>query len=177
MKDPKMPHFKEYADVSSKINFDSIMYGVPKKVIVPQAQKLQEKQDSIDDAEADFFRITNINFASDSYVIPDTAQKHLDELIAYLMRHQKVKLQLFGYTDNKGDKDYNQKLSTNRAENVMNYLTARKITIKRISISGFNFERPTADNTSEQGRSRNRRVEISLNDDDEKLAKQQKHGK
>jgi outer membrane protein OmpA-like peptidoglycan-associated protein len=176
-KDTRMPHFKEYADVSSKINFDSIMYGVPKKVVIPQAQKLQEKQDSIDDAEADYFRITNVNFASDSYVIPDTAQKNLDNLIAYLMRHQKVKLQLYGYTDNKGDKDYNQKLSTNRAENVMNYLTARKITAKRISISGFNFERPAADNTSEEGRSRNIIVEISLNDDDEKIAKQQKHGK
>ncbi|MEY4876750.1 MAG: hypothetical protein RL708_1899 [Bacteroidota bacterium] len=175
-KDTKMEHFKDYTDVSSKINFDSILYGVPKKIIVAPAQRLQAKQDSVDEAEADYFQITNVNFASDSYVIPDTSQKHLNDLIAYLLKHKKTKLQLYGYTDNKGNKDYNQALSTNRAENVMNYLLARNIIAKRIKVEGFNFERPTADNESEQGRSRNRRVEIILNHDDEKK-EQPKHGK
>ncbi|MEY2829443.1 MAG: hypothetical protein RIQ33_1301, partial [Bacteroidota bacterium] len=175
-KDATMPHFKEYTDVSTKINFDSILFGMPKKIVVPAAQKQQAKQDSIDDAEADFFQVTNVNFETDSYVIPDSSQKHLNALIAYLLRYKKVKLQLYGFTDNKGNKDYNQKLSTNRAENVMNYLTARGIILKRIKIDGFNFERPAADNESEQGRSRNRRVEINLNRDDEQI-REKKNGK
>jgi outer membrane protein OmpA-like peptidoglycan-associated protein len=173
-KDVKMPHFKEYKDVSKSINFDSLLYGMPPKKGIAKPAKPIINQDSIDEAESDFFQITNINFESDSYAIPDSSQKHLLALVAYLHKHPLLKLQLYGYTDNKGNKEYNQQLSINRAESVTKFLVAKGLLAKQIKFEGLNFERPAADNSSEVGRSRNRRVEISIDDSDEKKAANQK---
>ena len=122
----------------------------------------QSKQDSIDAVEQDRFSVTNINFASGSYVIPDTSKGNLDALAEYLSRHKEFNLELTGYTDNVGSKKYNQNLSENRANAVMNYLIEHGVNRTSVSISGYNFEDPIADNSSEQGRAANRRVEVLL---------------
>lgn len=158
VKDPDQPKFKDYEDLSSYINFDSLLAG---KTITPQ----QTKQDSIDAVEQDRFSVTNVNFASASFVIPDTAKNDLDALIEYLSRHKEMHCELTGYTDNVGSKKYNQNLSENRANAVMNYLISHGVSSSRISIAGYNFEDPIADNTSETGRAANRRVEIVLVED------------
>ena len=175
-KDKKMPYFKDYADLSNKLNFDSIFNPPPpKKGVVKIVQKPKiTNQDSLEQAEADFFQITNVNFETDKFFIPDTAKKHLDALVLYLHKHPLMKINLFGYTDNQGNKIYNQQLSDKRAASVKQYLIDGGIKEKSISIGGFNFERPAASNNSEEGRARNRRVEISLDDKDELKAKPRK---
>ena len=171
-KDKRMPYFKDYADLSNKINFDSIFNPPPpKKGAVKIVQKPKINQDSIEQAEADFFLITNVNFETDKFLIPDSSKKHLAALVGYLKKHPLMKIKLLGFTDNQGNKEYNQKLSDNRAASVKKYLMDGGVNEKKITIDGFNFERPAASNTSEEGRARNRRVEISLNDEDELKAK------
>ena len=155
VKDPDQPKFKDYEDLSGLVNFDSLLAG---KTITNQ----QSKQDSIDAVEQDRFSVTNINFASGSYVIPDTSKGNLDALAEYLSRHKEFNLELTGYTDNVGSKKYNQNLSENRANAVMNYLIDHGVNRTSVSISGYNFEDPIADNSSEQGRAANRRVEVLL---------------
>ncbi len=159
-RDDKQPKFKNYEDISNRFNFDSLLYGPPP--VKSAALVKQERQDSIDDAEAERFQITNVNFDSDSYVLPDSSQKHLRELSEYIQRRPNHRLELYGYTDNQGNKEYNQKLSENRATNVSNFLVARGINKKKITIGGFNFERPLGDNSREEGRAANRRVEIIM---------------
>ena len=139
-----------------KMNFDSIFGS---KVILTQATK-----DSLakEQAEYERFTITNINFEFDSDQIPDTSKDELQSLAKYLKVHQNFKCDLYGYTDNKGSRKYNQRLSESRANTVMNYLVSKGITAGRVDIAGYNFENPIADNSNERGRALNRRVEIVL---------------
>ena len=155
LKDPSQPKFKEYADLRDKINFDSVFAGKN----VPNYQSLQ---DSLDEAEQERFAVTNINFNSASYTIPDTSVSNLTALVGYLLRHPEMRCELTGYTDNVGSKKYNQNLSENRANAVLNFLIEKGIESNKISIAGYNFEDPVADNRSEEGRAANRRVEIRL---------------
>lgn len=156
VKDDRQPKFKEYADLSGSLNFDSL-FGV--KTVLSQTA-----MDSIVKAEEEYerFTITNINFATAKYVIPDSSKKELEALAEYLSRYPDFLCELYGYTDNIGSKKYNQQLSENRANAVMNYLLSKDVSPERIHIAGYNFENPIADNTDERGRAMNRRVEIIL---------------
>ncbi len=157
LKDPEQPKFKDYPDLSGKLNFQSILAGK----VIPDQQSIQ---DSLDEAEQDRFAVTNINFTSASAIIPDTAKNNLNELANYLIKHLEMRCELTGYTDNVGSKKYNQKLSESRANAVMDFLIKKGVAWQRIKISGYNFEDPIGDNSDEHGRAVNRRVEIVLYD-------------
>lgn len=71
-----------------------------------------------------------------------------------------VKAMVQGHTDNVGNDDYNQKLSAARADTVRQWLAANGIEATRLSSQGFGKTRPVADNASDAGRAKNRRVEL-----------------
>jgi OmpA-OmpF porin, OOP family len=79
-------------------------------------------------------------------------------LKAYPMAH----IRLSGYTDNTGDPAANQKLSEERADNVMAELTGRGIDASRLSAQGYGEQDPVADNSTEEGRQKNRRISIRV---------------
>ncbi len=67
-----------------------------------------------------------------------------------------------GHTDNQGSADYNQKLSEKRAENVMNFLVEQGVEQTRLSSVGYGLTKPIADNTTKEGRQKNRRVDLII---------------
>ena len=69
-------------------------------------------------------------------------------------------LDIIGHTDSTGPADYNQKLSERRAQSVADFLAARGVDSGRMNVSGMGETSPIADNSTREGRSRNRRVEI-----------------
>jgi len=69
-----------------------------------------------------------------------------------------------GHTDNVGSADLNQKLSEQRAKAVMQYLIDRGIDEKRLQAVGYGLTKPVADNKTEEGRAKNRRVELVIKD-------------
>jgi outer membrane protein OmpA-like peptidoglycan-associated protein len=69
-----------------------------------------------------------------------------------------------GHTDNVGSADYNQKLSEQRAAAVMQYLIERGIEATRLESVGYGLTKPVADNGTEEGRAKNRRVELVIKD-------------
>ncbi|HVK96862.1 MAG TPA: OmpA family protein, partial [Flavisolibacter sp.] len=71
-----------------------------------------------------------------------------------------VQLVLEGHTDNSGPVDLNMALSKQRAETVRNYLVAKGVDPSRLSVQEFGAKNPIADNSTEQGRNKNRRVVI-----------------
>ena len=73
-----------------------------------------------------------------------------------------IKIEVSGHTDNVGNKKDNQLLSENRAQAVVNYLTAKGIKANRLSSKGFGDSKPVASNKTEEGRQQNRRVEFSI---------------
>jgi len=69
-----------------------------------------------------------------------------------------------GHTDNVGTAEYNQKLSEQRAHAVMKYLIDRGVAANRLHSVGYGLTKPVADNKTEDGRARNRRVELVIKD-------------
>jgi outer membrane protein OmpA-like peptidoglycan-associated protein len=67
-----------------------------------------------------------------------------------------------GYTDNTGDEAANLALSRGRAESVMKALTSAGVSVANVQAQGFGSQSPIADNSTEAGRARNRRVTLSV---------------
>jgi outer membrane protein OmpA-like peptidoglycan-associated protein len=75
-----------------------------------------------------------------------------------------MSVHVIGHTDNTGSDAINNPLSVDRASSVRSYLVSRGVPATRVSIEGRGERQPIADNNTEQGRARNRRVEIFLSD-------------
>lgn len=73
-----------------------------------------------------------------------------------------MKIELSGHTDNKGSDRYNQNLSHSRVKAVYDYLVSQGISPKRLQYSSYGATQPIADNKTDQGRSKNRRVEFKI---------------
>jgi OmpA-OmpF porin, OOP family len=86
----------------------------------------------------------------------------LDEIFESAVVAEGLKLGVYGYTDNKGSDDVNVPLSQKRAESVRAYLLKKGLKENQIEAKGYGSEKPVADNSTEAGRSKNRRVEIVL---------------
>jgi outer membrane protein OmpA-like peptidoglycan-associated protein len=86
----------------------------------------------------------------------------LNEVFRLLKSNEAMSLQVLGHTDNKGGEDYNMALSHRRADAVMSYLEKKGIDAKRLEEGYFGDTRPVADNSTEEGRQKNRRVEFRV---------------
>ncbi len=84
----------------------------------------------------------------------------LGAALALLKGKPALKIEVQGHTDNVGGDDYNQKLSEARATTVESWLVAHGIAAARLSHKGYGRNQPIADNGSDAGRARNRRVEL-----------------
>ena len=105
---------------------------------------------------------SNITFASDGRNLNSTFYDVLDSVVLVVQEFNKTTIVVAGYTDSTGSNTYNQKLSEDRANSVANFLINKKVNTARLDVIGFGEKNPIADNKSKQGRSLNRRVEITL---------------
>jgi len=106
------------------------------------------------------FKVDNIEFDFNSSVVPPMFHGELNKLGDFLREHPKTYVVLSGYTDVKGSDEYNLWLARRRAESVQNYLTQNSgVSIGRIITQWYGKKDPIADNTTEEGRQQNRRVE------------------
>jgi len=107
-----------------------------------------------------FVDIYGIYFDFSSSEIKEESEPVITEIVSYLNENPDVKIVVEGHTDNVGSESSNQKLSENRAKNVMNKLMDKGIDKGRLSVKGFGSKQPVSDNGSETGRAQNRRVTI-----------------
>jgi outer membrane protein OmpA-like peptidoglycan-associated protein/tetratricopeptide (TPR) repeat protein len=106
--------------------------------------------------------LKNIFFETNSTTLGANSEAELEQLIHLLKENPTLHIQINGYTDNVGKAADNLKLSNGRAQSVVNYLSKNGIDAKRLRFQGFGASQPVADNTSEEGRSRNRRTELKV---------------
>jgi outer membrane protein OmpA-like peptidoglycan-associated protein len=94
-----------------------------------------------------------------STILPDS-EATLDQVKQLLDSRPDLKLRVEGHTDNVGSRASNQKLSEARANAVVEWLTTHGVDKSRLSAQGFADTKPVEDNASEEGRAKNRRVEL-----------------
>jgi outer membrane protein OmpA-like peptidoglycan-associated protein len=89
-------------------------------------------------------------------------QSKLDSISQFLNKNPRFSAAVSGHTDNTGSESYNLKLSEKRAENVAMYLIDQGVQPDRITYVGLGSLKPVTDNSTEEGKRKNRRVEIRM---------------
>ena len=105
---------------------------------------------------------SGILFGFDSSKLTPNSRENVSDLAKTLNKYDDTDILIQGHTDSKGTEDYNQELSEERATSVTNLLTDLNVSGKRITTVGYGETMPVADNSTEEGRRLNRRVEVAI---------------
>lgn len=106
--------------------------------------------------------LKNIFFEIDSYDLENKSYIELDKLAIFLISNPQLVIEISGHTDNTGEENYNIQLSEKRAKSVFNYLIANKINSSTILYKGYGSAQPIAENSTKEGRAKNRRTEFKI---------------
>lgn len=121
---------------------------------------------SVDDnttADAgDILRLNSVNFERNSSELSQSSYTELDKVVKFLKSNKGMHIRILGHTDFKASDEYNDWLSRARARAVQDYLIKKGIPVKRTETIGMGKRAPIADNETEEGRAKNRRVEIEI---------------
>jgi outer membrane protein OmpA-like peptidoglycan-associated protein len=104
-------------------------------------------------------------FFGNNDILTSHALIMLDQFVSFLTRHPSLKLEIGVHADNQGASEASQDLSRRRANAMQNYLINRGIKADRLYAVGYGDIKPIAPNYSEQGRKKNRRVELRIVND------------
>lgn len=105
-------------------------------------------------------RLSGPLFDFDKSTLTDKAQSVLTDAASLLADHPSKKIEVAGHTDSIGTEEYNLKLGTRRAEAVKQFLVSKGISPDRLRTTSYGELQPVASNSSREGRSLNRRVEL-----------------
>lgn len=106
--------------------------------------------------------IEPLMFKQSSTEIRDASFGTLDRIIEFAYDCPQTVIAITGHTDASGDETWNRRLSIARAQAVANHLAKGGVDPRRLSVNGLGSSQPIADNSTPQGRGRNRRIEFSL---------------
>lgn len=140
----------------------------PPVAVVTPPVKEEPKKDVLKDIkieevhEGDVIQLENILFKQSRPELLASSYDELKKLLEFMKKYPKVEIELSGHTDNVGDPAKNQKLSEQRVIVVKNYLIKEGIKENRIKTVAYGGDRPIADNRTEAGRQKNRRVEMKI---------------
>ena len=106
--------------------------------------------------------LKNIFFDVDQYVLKEKSKTELDEVIKFLKDNEQIRMEIEGHTDNTGSTSHNLELSTNRAKSVYDFLIKAGIPKERLQYKGYGSTKPKVDNSTEEGKQLNRRIEFRI---------------
>ena len=147
--------------VTSYINEEK--YEFEERIFIKKNKNIFEA--SIDlqlDSYTKIFEIKNLNFESGKYNIQNRYFKDLENLVLLLKEEINIKIEIAGHTDSIGDSKTNLILSENRSKSVKSYLVTNGIDESRIKCVGYGENQPITNNSSKEGREKNRRIEIRI---------------
>ena len=113
-------------------------------------------------SDATWFDFDRLLFVTGSATLQPASQDQLTNIAGILKAYPQVKIRIGGYTDNTGDPAANLQLSQQRADSVMAQLTQLGVDPSRMSAKGYGQEAPVADNSTEEGRQKNRRISLRV---------------
>jgi outer membrane protein OmpA-like peptidoglycan-associated protein len=144
-----------------------------------QAEELEEIDGATVERVGDEVRVTfdsAILFDFDSAALRGVSKTRLDQMAEVLVKYPETDILVLGHTDSQGDAAYNMKLSERRSDAVGGYLGQKGVAVSRVRAKGFGETVPVADNGTETGRAQNRRVEVSIQVNDEFRARAEQEG-
>jgi outer membrane protein OmpA-like peptidoglycan-associated protein len=109
-----------------------------------------------------WFDFDRLLFDTGKATLQPQSQEQIGNVAAILKAFPKTKVRIGGYTDNTGDAAANVSLSQARADNVMAELTKLGVDRARMEAKGYGAEHPVADNATEEGRQKNRRISLHV---------------
>ena len=133
-----------------------------------QAQKIEEEipgaqVERVDDGiVVTFDEGSGVYFDTNKFNINSTSQTTLNKLIGVFKEFPDTNILVVGHTDSTGDADYNMTLSKNRAYAVNNYFTNNGVSSSRLTTNWFGETQPMYDNSTVEGRAKNRRVNVAI---------------
>lgn len=112
--------------------------------------------------KGDTIILEKIYFDVDMALLKPESAPSLENLLDFLIVHPNYNVEISGHTDNSGTREHNQSLSLARAKAVVEYLTRHNISPSRLTYVGYGMDKPIASNDTDEGRAKNRRIEIRI---------------
>jgi outer membrane protein OmpA-like peptidoglycan-associated protein len=126
-------------------------------------ERVEKEEENFENIEArKIITLNNIFFKQGEAILQEKSYIELDKLTKALDKNPNIQIEIAGHTDNIGDVSANLRLSRLRAVIVANYLIANGIAENRITANGYGSAEPIDTNDTEEGRRKNRRVEIRI---------------
>jgi outer membrane protein OmpA-like peptidoglycan-associated protein len=104
--------------------------------------------------------MSDVLFDFNKFTLKPEAREKLAKVSGILLAYPNLKVQVEGYTDNVGTEQYNQTLSQQRGNAVLDYLVSQGVGAGNITATGYGMSNPIADNATAAGRAQNRRVQM-----------------
>ncbi len=123
-----------------------------------KAVTFQDKQVQVGEA----ITLKNIQFNVSSAELLSEGKTELNKLVTFMTENPRIEIELSGHTSSEGSPESNTRLSQARVQSCKNYLLTKGIDEGRISAIGYGPSKPIADNSTEEGRVKNRRVELRI---------------
>ncbi|PPK36470.1 hypothetical protein CD175_22915 [Pseudomonas laurylsulfatiphila] len=114
-------------------------------------------------AQTEVITLSDVLFVFNQSDLTPTAKSQLDALMSKFEDADVVSIKVVGHTDSVGSDAYNQALSERRASSVAEYLISQGVAPNKVTSEGRGESQPIADNETEEGRAKNRRVELHIN--------------
>jgi outer membrane protein OmpA-like peptidoglycan-associated protein len=153
-----MPTFTTYEKAVDKSFLNSVIANHPELM---QGKAIEAKYADEITSEVSS-KSYSIEFQTGSALIKPSSYKLLDEIFQSAVVAEGLKLGVYGHTDNSGSDEVNIPLSEKRANAVRDYMMKKGLKAARIEAKGYGSTKPIADNSTEDGKSKNRRVEVVL---------------
>ena len=153
-----VPKYPEYSTVVDKSFLQSVVANHP-ELMEGSVLKVSYSTEITSEVSSKSYQI---QFETGSSIIKASSYNQLDEILKSAVVAEGLKLGVYGHTDNVGNDAANNKLSEDRANAVKNYLISKGILAERIESKGYGSSKPIADNKTNEGKAKNRRVQIVL---------------
>ena len=167
------------ADLQKKLEAEHAALEAEKKALAEERAKAEARQKEAmnklnelqskliqvsQDARGIILSMSDILFDVDKATLKQDLKTSLAKVAGILTVYQQFNVSIEGNTDNTGSADHNMKLSQQRADNVKNFLVEQGIDAGRLSAKGLGMTIPIADNSTKEGRQKNRRVDLVIQD-------------
>ncbi len=154
-----LPAGIKYSFMASKVG----LFGISDNVDLSEIKEYKEIDNDLllsPIKKGTVILLKNVFFTTGKTALEDWSFAELNRVVELLNREKTLIVQISGHTDNVGSDSSNQKLSTERANKVREYLLSKGIDEKRITSKGYGASKPIAPNTTDEGKKKNRRVDL-----------------